>query len=1309
MLRASRYETSSGTATAVALELLDVVRTGPESLRWSAVAPALLAALLRGDCLHELQCARCTTAVANHCASLLNEDSAARNSWTDPAVVCAVLGAATSMLTADAEAPMDEVGSTVVPQRPRLPLPSMPEKVYCDDIDRAYEEAIAAVTHPVSRVGLRGAGDDEANDVLDEMAISVLSLLRTLHTTGLDCKILSQYTVATLTAAGKSAARVWSATAESLVGAISLAPDPYSGWTLEVAELSAAPSQAALLAQVIAADNQPQGVQKSVSRTQASDTSMAAVADALLEQGSFDLLSVGELCGLPTDVSGLCAIAAALDMKSGVGAGRKARLATLYALCAETVVGTMTSTVPEYGQTIVDLAMHLQPLSREYEVDALLWEVLTATETAVAAAIAESRQESMGTLRTNLRAVAQYCMMSYQNCDWEQQTALRNLYYSSSPQVEGTAATREKYRHHLFIDSARVLLFGAPGMDAAETASLQEKTETALVAVFNKLINVSSSDDGQSAAVWSQIGRLALVSPTLLLRKVIATVAQQAGTETSETMVHLVQRLGPAYCHCGSSKQPLLTCCVSSQLKSSAQTPREVVNVVGFVRRLAGQHVATEPSSSYGSTMGSRLSTYTLPVCFSQLVHIFVLPHLATNSEHLPAALQLLGVALQHAAADFSTYLICQLAPDALGSALCSLLATGGRESLPVAVLETTVQNFELLLRAMKAASEEMTTSSAAVQLRTENREEQQQTLIKACTRLDRYAAQLHWTVALMLHDVCGNLRFSCTDTDSSDCSVMLAWAQGRPPMLCGQLQRRQQQNEEHQKQNDKEEKEHVAHAPVELPSCLALRTWDQQAGADPGTNLLFAAGDRILIVSEEPGQGWLTGRMVGDSSERAGIFPANFVATAAETVGSSARRARAPDLKQPQDTVQPQHLDPKQQGSNAKAPAPTTDPEDKTTVVVVVQMLSDLLFSCALADAPLQPSIELLTRLSEQRGVDRLSQGDDAYHPASILVAWVAEHPLEVSHMIVACVARLLPRLAQAEAKRLLCIALPRLFDASLLPQPPPSILLPQDTRGSETGPGSTSGGNRGETGHSSVEQTTCVVALHVGALAAVLWLQTAYPAAFSAATDINSTESAGNFLSVWPYSSSLARSLPGAASVDGSANGDIDDLRRLSLEAMRHSIACVQHVCADTVSEGQDTVACVNSGTTSTNTSVNCSDAAADYLGKFHLACGLVSCSAHAASTVSGSDAAGIATCAKTAQILALNLVQSYRELNSAQTDRADNATPSTAMLKQLHNLWARAVSEIPTPYRAQLQKLVKSTFEPARSKGAAGQNCV
>jgi hypothetical protein len=541
-------------------------------------------------------------------------------------------------------------------------------------------------------------------------------------------------------------------------------------------------------------------------------------------------------------------------------------------------------------------------------------------------------------------------------------------------------------------------------------------------------------------------------------------------------------------------------------------------------------------------------------------VDFFVLSHLAMNSEHLSAALQLLDVALQHVADNPSEFLICYYSPDALGCALCSLLAAGGRESLPAAELEAIVHTLALLVEAMKDAFE-----------RDGIPENCHQILLNARVGLNRYAAKLHWSVALLLHDVCGDLM----DTDGR--SSILAWAEGRVPTLCGQS-----------------------------------------------------------IVS-------------------------------------------------------------------TNGPVSVEEPDKDARVVM--QTLSDLLFSCALADALLQPSVELLTQLWAQHKGNSPAEGKETnlHEPARRLVTWAIGRPLELSHMTVSCVARLLPRLAQTEAKRLLCTALPKLFDGALLPEPPrhPQQLQPTGI-GEEPDPISASTSFEHE-------QDTSVSALRIGALAAVLWLHTAYPVTFSSATDENSSPRIGRFLAAWPYSHSIViftgeSSLPEPAPVAAPA-GSVDDvLRQFALEAMRHSLACLQQVCADSacgapLGGGEENYA-----------SLSTSDAAADHLGKFTLACGLLSCSARAAGSVSGPDAGGMDSCAKTANILALNLLQGRRDVRTAQrrlqTAVSGTTVDATALAAQQgRGEWERVLLEVPKSFRGQLRKNLKSSsHDCGRSDDAA-----
>jgi hypothetical protein len=115
---------------------------------------------------------------------------------------------------------------------------------------------------------------------------------------------------------------------------------------------------------------------------------------------------------------------------------------------------------------------------------------------------------------------------------------------------------------------------------------------------------------------------------------------------------------------------------------------------------------------------------------------------------------------------------------------------------------------------------------------------------------------------------------------------------------------------------------------------CVALHAWDQQAGA-AADDLMFTSGARIAIVSEEPGQGWLTGRVVGDESGQTGIFPANFVErTAAEAAdsgaseaGRSAPRSRTPD---PLDDAAGRPRSPDPDSTALATRSPDADPEQE-------------------------------------------------------------------------------------------------------------------------------------------------------------------------------------------------------------------------------------------------------------------------------------------------------------------------------------------------------------------------------------------
>eukprot|EP01046_Picozoa_sp_COSAG06_P021311 COSAG06_NODE_1596_length_8978_cov_15.305215_6_plen_1178_part_00 len=1171
-----RFETPCGAATAVASELMDGLQAGSASLRGTALAPALLGALLRGDCLSQLQCARCTTAVANHCSSALAANNAGRSSWSDVAVVRAVVEAGAAMLAADAGVGMGDIDHTFPTQPP--PAPPAPkradEHLRSDDADRGYEAAIAAATQPIARIELRrassGDNDNEETAAVDGMASAVLALLRALHTTGLDCGLLSQYTMAGLTAAAKSAGRPWSAAAEGMVGEISPSADPCLGWTLAAATGSSAavPTQAEFLAQVLDADRS-KWAQLSSSAPKTTDTptmpsttSLAAIADALQEQGRFDLLAVGALSGLPTDPSGLCAIAAALNT-AGIGAGRVTRLSTLQALCCTELAAAMVTTVPEYGSTVSDLVTRLRP--HKHEVNIWIWDVLIAAEKAAAAA--ESKPDLSAASRLNLRELTQCCVLNYQSCTWEQQAALRDSYYAA---IGSGAVVRVDGDSRAGDDASSVLLFGASGLDAAAAASLRRTTEASLVASFNKLTN--ASDDGQSKALWAQVGRLALVSPTLLLSKVTATVAKQAGAETAESLAALVLRLGRIFCHYSSTGSgptcTLFTSCVSSQLKSSAHEPREVSNLIEFVGRLATEEEKEEPGEEEGT------------VKFSELVRVFVVPHLAMDSEHLPAALRLLKVALGSRAAALQ---VCDYAPDALGCVLCSLLAGGGRENLAAAVLQDTVDALGLLLDATQGCEELLEAERQLPALNEEEdgdrckalspkSQERQQVLASTRSGLEQHAAQLHWTVALSLCRVC--------NTAAADRRrVVLAWAAGRSPLLCG--------------------------------------------GA--GLN-----DDRIKATDESEAE-------------------------------------------------------------------------------VVMQALSDLLFSCALADAVLQPSLELLTRLraTENHTATETAEPFEMERTESLpvgaavkLVQWAASRPLELYQMTVSCVARMLPRLAQTEARRLLCTALPKLYVTSALPQPPAdSWVVPQPTASGEPAAAAAADDDDDaaqattpQLAEVSNETAARLCALQIGALAAVLWLGTACPGASllqsTPSTDGNADTAAaaivsaqqyrarvGGFLRAWPYSSTPMGGLRQSMGLDDDGGASsADGLAHLALGATRHSIACVQHACgAPAKKSGTD-------GADDEKGEVGKEEAELPRL--FALVCGLLSCSARVRDAYS-SDLAmqsssvciGVGGCAKATHVLAMNLLQSRR----------------ASSLGAARGEWAAALREMPQPHRGQLRKLL------------------
>lgn len=77
----------------------------------------------------------------------------------------------------------------------------------------------------------------------------------------------------------------------------------------------------------------------------------------------------------------------------------------------------------------------------------------------------------------------------------------------------------------------------------------------------------------------------------------------------------------------------------------------------------------------------------------------------------------------------------------------------------------------------------------------------------------------------------------------------------------------------------------------------VALHSWNNDAGADAKTDLIFSKGTDIVVVSDQPGQGWLTGKLLGDATNRTGIFPANFVTLTDAGGGGGGSSAAAADL----------------------------------------------------------------------------------------------------------------------------------------------------------------------------------------------------------------------------------------------------------------------------------------------------------------------------------------------------------------------------------------------------------------------------
>eukprot|EP01045_Picozoa_sp_COSAG04_P006717 COSAG04_NODE_337_length_16405_cov_652.804060_5_plen_393_part_00 len=324
-----------------------------------------------------------------------------------------------------------------------------------------------------------------------------------------------------------------------------------------------------------------------------------------------------------------------------------------------------------------------------------------------------------------------------------------------------------------------------------------------------------------------------------------------------------------------------------------------------------------------------------------------------------------------------------------------------------------------------------------------------------------------------------------------------------------------------------------------------------------------------------------------------------------------------------------------------------------------VQQTLSDLLFSCALADGALGAAIELLRTGSEDQTAARQ------------LAEWGAEQPGELWSMTVSCLARLLPRLARSEAERLLGVALPQLYAQGALPYPPPGTFpsaleafdggghaVPDADRKDDED-GSKEDAEQDEEGMPPAGDRAVLAALHGGALAASLSLQLA--GASTAETD------ARQFVFGWPYSLS---ELESAAEQAGPAAEACMDL---AVEATRQALAALQQAAASTPSLAVE-------------------------LGLLALACGMLTASAQAAASCGAEPTlheagAQLAGCVKAAHVLAMSLLQ-----------RVEAAAPGA-------ECWAvvrEHVRGLPQPHRRELQKLVRRKKRRGKrnDKGCAPQ---
>lgn len=321
----------------------------------------------------------------------------------------------------------------------------------------------------------------------------------------------------------------------------------------------------------------------------------------------------------------------------------------------------------------------------------------------------------------------------------------------------------------------------------------------------------------------------------------------------------------------------------------------------------------------------------------------------------------------------------------------------------------------------------------------------------------------------------------------------------------------------------------------------------------------------------------------------------------------------------------------------------------------MVMQTLSDLLYSCALTDAVLEPSAIWLSTLVQSAGK---GAGED--HSAAVRLAeWCGEKPVEMWQMTASCVARILPRLARVEAERLLCKALPRLYETGALPPPPDFRALDVIASG-----GPASEGTKPE--QISSKQAASLGGLQAGVVAAMLWLaSTGSPKAALLCEGNDGPKFAnariGSFLRAWPYSPSSGGGVNNESGGEGDGSDEV--LASLAEVATRQAIGAMQSVCG-----------------TLKDSSENPASEAVD-AQVFGVVCGLLGSTARVAAAYSA-DAdmrntqacAGMVGCAKATHLLAASLLQ-----------RPVGSPPQGAQ-------WSQPLRQLPQPQKRELGKLLK-----------------